>query len=158
MPVVVQTSTKRPIDKNLVNVNIAALANTQQNISLITATFPSTITGVRWSICLQSNVGQVANQGGWALIRVKDGVAPNTMSFTNGATFLEPEQEVIAFGRWAVQADAVATSTGPSIHRFEGSTKSMRKLMGGDQIYFCVNGATAGTVNTIATIQFFAKT
>lgn len=158
VPVVVQTSAKRPIDKSLINVN-QAVNNTQSNTSLVTATYPSTITGIRWSITFRAPIGGIANEGGWALIRVKDGVPPNTMSFTNAATFLEPEQEVIAFGRWAVQDADIATSNGPSIDKIEGTTKSMRKLMGGDQIYFSVNGtnAAASTVCN-ATIQFFAKT
>lgn len=156
VPVVFQTSQKRPIDKNLVNILIAAQGATQTNISLITATFPATITGIRWSLRFFCPAAGGANYGGWAIVRVKDGLAPNTMSFTNAATFLEPEQEVIAFGRWAVTD--VDNGAGPAIDTFEGTTKSMRKLMGGDQIYFVCNGlSVAGTI-VEGTIQFFSKT
>lgn len=156
-PVVVETRQRRPIDKQLINVDINPLNNTQINTSLITATFPATITGVRWSIRIICPAGGGANTGGWAIIRVKDGLAPNTMSFTSAATFLEPEQEVLAFGRWAVEdADG---GVGPGIDVIEGHTKSMRKLMGGDQIYFCINGNNgAGGTVVHSTIQFFSKT
>lgn len=158
VPVVVQTQTRRPIDKNLINVS-QTNDNTQQNTSLITATFPATITGVRWSITYIGVIGQGPNNGAWAIVRVKDGLAPNTMSFTSAGTLLEPEQEVIAFGRWGVTDGDIAVQGGPSIQQFEGSTKSMRKLMGGDQIYFVSNGtnSSGGTI-VRGTIQFFAKT
>lgn len=158
VPVVVESRVRRPIDKQLINVNITGQGTTQANVSLITATFPATITGVRWSIRIQSLTGGAANSGGWAIVRVKDGLAPNNMSFTNAATFLEPEQEVLAFGRWAVQDADIATNCGPSIDHIDGSTKSMRKLMGGDQIYFCVNGINAGITSVLGIIQFFSKT
>ena len=91
-------------------------------------------------------------------MRVKDGLAPNPINFTSAGTLMDPEQEVIAFGRWAVQDADIATSNGPSIQYVEGQTKSMRKLMGGDRIYFCSLGQTAGPTNILGTIQFFSKT
>lgn len=158
VPVVVQGIQRRPIDKRLINIQIGAQTAVQTNVSLITATYPATITGIRWSFIIQSQVGGAANNGGWVLIRVKDGVAPNTFSFSNAGTLITPEQEVIAYGRWAVNDADIATSNGPSCLNIEGHTKSMRKLMGGDQIYFMINGQTAGPQTVSGTVQFFAKT
>lgn len=153
VPVVVQTSTKRPIDKKLVNV-VQTVSNAQQITSLITSTFPGTITGIRWSILFVG--GASLNSGAWAIVRSKDGVAPSTMTLALG-TLYQPEQEVIAFGRWGVEA--ITNSCGPAIMLIEGSTKSMRKLMGGDQIYFICTGGTASAGTVVnATIQFFDKT
>jgi len=158
VPVVVSTSTRRPIDKQLINVLVAAQANTQTNTILITAAYPGTITGIRWSLSFQNPIGGVANYGKWMIVRVKDGLAPSTIAFTSAASAYTPEQEVIAFGNWAVNDSDIATSNGPSVYIAEGTTKSMRKLMGGDRIYFIVNGQQAGPTVVLGTIQFFSKT
>jgi len=149
-PIVIEKRQRRPVDKSLTNVGPVTFTTTQNNTSLITATFPCTITGIRWSFTFLALAGE--NSGAWAIIRVKDGLTPGTMSFTSGSDLFDPEQECIAFGRWAVN-DTIA----PSIQLVEGNTKSMRKLMGGDQIYFIVNGTVANNTSVSGTVQYFAK-
>jgi len=155
-PVVIQTSTKRPIDKSLINVTKTAIADNQVTTTLATATFPGTVTGIRWSIAaIADNAGD--NVLYWCIVRVKDGIAVSTIATSDGSTLFEPEQEVLAFGVIPVQqGDATA---GPVNHLVEGSTKSMRKLMGGDLLVFVVKGITGGNSTILrATIQFFTKT
>jgi len=156
VPVVVQTSSRRPIDKNLIYVSkIGTIVDTQLSTLLITSTFPCTITGVRWS--LEFHVGSASSQIiTWAIVRVKDGLSPSTIAQSDAGTMYEPEQELIAFGQvYVVDTDQ---GPGPNAAMIEGNTKSMRKLMGGDRIFFIVKGVTAGAnASCTGTIQFFAK-
>lgn len=145
---------RRPIDKQLkvININLTAA---QVNTSLITATFPATVTGIRWDLSFDNATGTVDIAVVWVLVRVKDGNQPSNLSTTAGSSLYQPEQEVIAFGTSVLQ-NKTGTS-GPAIMHIEGSTKSMRKLMGGDQIYFCTYAnITGGTL--IGVVQFFDKT
>lgn len=158
VPVVVQSATRRPIDKQLVNVKIAAQSNIQTNIILITATYPGTITGIRWSLAFNNIIGGNSNYGTWMIVRSRDGLTPSTIGFTSAASAYTPEQEVIAYGKWNVQDTDIATNNGPSVQIVEGTTKSMRKLMGGDRIYFVCNGEVAGSTIVTGVIQFFSKT
>ena len=61
VPFVVQAQVRRPIDKELINIG-ANQGTTQINIILITATFPATITGIRWSLTIQSQIGGTSNK------------------------------------------------------------------------------------------------
>jgi len=143
---------KRPIDKNLVVVN-QAVTSTQQQTDLITATFPATVTGLRWSLsALGSAVS--ASMVSWAIVLVKDGVSASTISQSDGAQMYQPEQNVLAFGVFYL-ADSDA-GTGPTVNSWEGSTKTMRKLMGGDKIAFIAK-ANANTVPLDGVVQFFTK-
>jgi len=147
-----QVSQKRPIDKSLINVTKTLVADVQAATVLTTATFPCTVTGLRWvgSIAADTVTGSVVY---WAIILVKDGNSANTMSRSDASTLYEPEQNVLAFGN-AVVRDSDA-GTGQSVRSIEGTTKSMRKLMGGDQIQFiCIS--SAGSQVTMS-VQFFCK-
>lgn len=151
-PAVVQVSTKRPIDKDLINIALANVGSTQQNVALKTATFPCTITGIRWDLNIFKDGGTGHCRGFWAIVRVEDGLAANTISLTNGASAYQPEQQVLAFGTYGF-----ADSTDVYV-KDQGNTKTMRKLMGGDSIRFIMLGiGTAGTVTVGGTIQFFCK-
>ncbi len=144
-------SQKRPIDKNLVFVAKSAVDATQVSTTLITATFPCTITGLRWQIATDRAAGTGAASFYWAIILVKDGNSANAIAISDGATFYEPEQNVLAFGLGVLEDE------GPDSMLAVGSTKTMRKLMGGDTIVFIVRGVATNTTNLDAIIQFFCK-
>ena len=77
------------------------------------------------------------------------------MATSDAATLYQPEQNVIAWGVGNIQdADA---GTGPAQQMWEGSTKSMRKLQGGDQLVFAYLSVDQAAIFTGA-IQFFCKT
>lgn len=132
--------TKRPIDKKLVNV-FHGNPGTQVSTDLTTATFPCTITGLRWAI---KNSG--LNNVHWCIIVLRDGMTADTIATSDGSTLYNPEQDVLAFG---VQKDDSMTA--------EGSTKTMRKLQGGDKIVFLSKAAASGGT-TSGIIQLFCKT
>ncbi len=145
-------STKRPIDKGLIVVNKSVGAATQANTLLVGATFPCTVTGLRWSLGLL-NGATSATRVDWAIVIVRDGLSASTMSQTDAASLYQPEQDVMAFGSTRL-ADLDA-GTGPAGFQMEGSTKSMRKLMGGDALVFIVLSETAMNVDGV--IQVFCK-
>lgn len=146
------TSTKRPIDKGLVVVS-QNISTTQQETDLVSATFPCTATGIRWDGDILSTASG-GSAGYWAIVIVREGLSANTLSFTDGAALYEPEQDVLAYGHWTVtDLDA---GTGDANMHFSGSTKSMRKLMGGDKLQFISKGSvTIGTIN--GCVQVFCK-
>lgn len=153
---VFQAQKKRPIDKNLIYINKAwSAASDQMETTLITATFPATITGVRWSLNVWSADSTLTNVVTWAIIRVKDGLSASTLSFSDGGTVFEPEQEVLAFGNSVVPP--IDINVGPIVQHFEGDTKTMRKLMGGDKIMFIAKPEQNWTGSVDGIIQFFAK-
>ncbi len=146
-------STRRPIDKLLINVGDLT-SSSQQEVVLVTATFPCTITGLRWSIALQ--VGDTAScTGTWAIIIVRDGNAANTIALSSASSAYEPEQDVLAFGCYQTK-DSTA-GQGDSGMLMEGTTKTMRKLMGGDRIMWIhiETAASGGTFNGV--VQMFCK-
>jgi len=140
-----QVSQKRPIDKSLIYVAKSSVT-AQVSTDLVTATFPCTITGLRWNIENKS----ASSTAIWAIILVKDGNSANTMAFSDGATMYEPEQNVLAWG-----VISVGTDNGGEPAQI-GTTKSMRKLMGGDKLVF-ITAAVAGTADITGGIQFFCK-
>lgn len=141
---------KRPIDKSLINIAKTLSGTTQAETVLTTATFPCTVTGLRWEINGVND--QVADEiVRWAIILVKDGNSANAIGASDGSTFYEPEQNVLAWGVLGTHA-----ASGPMLSVNAGTTKSMRKLMGGDRILFIVKGdANAPKIN--GCVQFFCK-
>lgn len=151
-PFVVQMSAKRPIDKSLIYVS-QSLNTTQQSTTLTTTTFPCTITGIRWSLAGQNTT--TANQTvRWAIVLVKDGLSASTMAASDASDFYTPEQNVLAFGVFKMtDSDA---GGGPSAYNFEGSTKTMRKMMAGDVLQLITDASsTAGNFEGV--VQFFCK-
>ena len=148
---VFQISQKRPIDKSLVYVNKDTVDATQVTTQLLVATFPCTVTGLRWDIQVDRSAGTGQCRGDWCIVLVKDGNSANSISISDAATFYEPEQNVLAFGVHSGQQD------GPDSTHFMGTTKTMRKLMGGDQLIFVYKGLATNTSNVRGIIQFFCK-
>jgi len=151
----VATRSKRPIDKDLIGVILTNVGTTQRTTVLKTATFPCTLTGLRWSFTFVSPLTTDHVQGMWVIMVLPDGEAINTIALSDGATIIAPEQQVMAFGS-VVAADA--DLQGPVVQVIEGSTKTMRKLRVGDVLQFGII-CTAGTAGRIrGAIQFFCKT
>ncbi len=145
-------SQKRPIDKGLIMVN-QSTSTSQVQSGLVGATFPCTVTGLRWSLAYSGSSAASAF-GMWAIIIVRDGLSASTLSFTDESTLYAPEQDVLAFG--VLRAADTDGGTGPGQILIEGTTKTMRKLMGGDAILFITKmNANAGSI--VGCVQMFCK-
>lgn len=150
---------KRPIDKALVNLETTNVVAAQQAVVLYAAaTFPGTITGLRWSI-VGVRSGGTANTLGrfkWAIAVIPAGTVASTISMASAATMYSPEQNVLAFGVGATWNSNVGN--GDDMIMFEGSTKAMRKLRAGDALHFLVFGTATERHDVTGTVQFFYKT
>jgi len=143
---------RRNIDKSLINVEVGAQTTVQSEISLITSTFPCTITGLRWDIKMAQNAGTGTATGRWAVIISRDGSVINSLTTSSGSDLYEPEQDVLMFGVWNIQNKSNTAD-------FVGATKTMRKLQGGDKLIFLCKGLSdVQTVHVQGVIQFFCKT
>ena len=146
-------STKRPIDKSLIFVEDDALTVGQTVTTLITPPSACTMVGLRWSIVSVKDTGTSGNISNfvWAIVLVRDGNAATAMSITNGGSFYEPEQNVLAFG--------VGPSTNDTNQGLlqEGSTKTMRKLRIGDSIVFLAKRQNTETIAYRGIVQMFCK-
>lgn len=149
----VRTDRKRPIDKNLFSIHANNVGPTQIDTVLYTATFPGTLTGLRWNVGF-ANGAAVTDKLGWVIVVVPEGDSINAIGVTNGTNIYTPEKQVLAFG--SMQAGSVGTD---HVVNIEGSTKTMRKLMAGDKLYFS-NKSTTGHADSVcsASVQFFYKT
>ena len=151
---------RRPIDKVLIFVRKTGTNATQVSTTLATASFPCTIVGLRWQIVSHCDAGTNNGQFTWAIVNVKDGNTANAMAVSDGAAFYAPEQEVLC---WGVTSNGPFTDGTPTeLARFptihEGNTKTMRKLLAGDQLLFICKGEASNTTEVNGIIQFFCKT
>lgn len=145
---------KRPVDKAIIVINKDVIDATASNTVLVTVTFPCTIVGIRWDLSFFADGGSSITSVRWDLLIVKEGNAVGATSSTDGATFHDPEQNVIVHG-----FTALAPGDGNQNPRiFAGETKSMRKMMGGDQFFFSMTGEATNTVGCRGIVQFFCKT
>jgi len=127
---------------------------TQKNYPLYTWTFPGTLTGLRWNITFMDST---ATQNiVWAIVIAKQGTSPSNLSIPAApATMYSPEQNVLAWGMEGVLAKVDGTQNRAL---FSDKTKSMRKLMSGDQLFLIVantQGNISNTTRIAAAIQFF---
>ncbi len=150
--VVAARRSKRPIAKNIISILLATVS-TQVNTVLVTNTFPCTITGLRWDIGAVSDAGTVNGTCSWAIVKVNDGQAVQNIQGGNGTEFYSPEPDVMAFGRTVMTPANQATTV-----QWTGSTKSMRKMQGGDTLQFICAGESTNTVEVHGAIQFFCMT
>lgn len=142
------TVQKRPIDKSLVALNGAA-GTSQTSTTLIQATFPCTVTGLRWDLSFTNSSASLGHTFEWAIVVVRDGRDAEAMGTSDGAKFYAPEQDVLTYGNGRLwKSDRV----------YLGSTKSMRKLMGGDALMFIVRAGSTSVVDYRGTVQLFCKT
>lgn len=153
--VVIQRSMKRPIDKQLININITATDASQTAPVLYTATFPGTIVGLRWDLSCINLLNTNAYRIWWAIVIAGEGVGASTMATSNGATLYAPEQHCLTFGCSYIEPrDA---TRGPAIKHWTGSTKAMRKLSAADKLYFiCLSDGT-DAIGVQGIFQFFIK-
>lgn len=144
---------KRPVDKLLKAVALAPAAS-QVSSTLVTATYPCTIQGIRWTFSA-SNTTSTVSQLYWAIVLVKDGDDAGAIGISNAADFYTPEQNVLAYGNLFLSN---STSANGQFEHWEGHTKTMRKLMGGDQIMVVALSSAGTTINFDGVVQLFCKT
>ena len=147
----VRTSGKRPVDKIMISVSKAAVDSTQVSTVLLLVTFPCTIVGIRWSGTVNQDAGTGTAQYNWAIVVLRQGVTVSTMASGDGNTFFTPETNCLVFANGAIDNNVEAA-------RFDGSTKTMRKMQGGDQLLFLSRGSATNTSSFNFTVQFFCKT
>ncbi len=148
-----RTGGKRPVDKLLINVIKSGVAGSTVTTTLVTATFPCTVVGLRWDISAACDAGTALGKVAWAIIILKDGETVNNLGTSDAGTLYNPEQNVMTWGNSILTGADQAT-----IERWTGDTKTMRKLMGGDKLMFLVVGEATNTAEVRGTIQFFCKT
>ena len=146
---------RRPVDKAIIVVAKPTLSNSQASTDLVTATFPCTVVGLRWSFTAQ-DAGNSDNGIFWAIVILRDGETADTLTTSDAGTLYNPEQNVLTWGVSSVLAQN--TTTGPAQVRWDGDTKTMRKLMGGDKLVFIAITTAAANVNLRGCVQFFCKT
>ncbi len=142
---------KRPVDKQLVAITKTTLDGTQENTTLITVTFPCTIVGIRWNISVVQDAGTGNATCAWCINVLRDGGTQKVMSLTDGSTFFAPESDCLSFGIATIDNNVSSSN-------YEGSTKTMRKMMGGDKLIFSAVGTATNTSALRGIIQFFCKT
>jgi len=145
------TGSRRPVDKQLTAVNKDATAGAQVTTTLITVTFPCTIVGLRWDLNFFQDAGTGTAIGAWAIVVLRDGVTQPTIAISDAAQFYNPEQDVMAFGMFAIDNNTETS-------QFIGTTKTMRKMMGGDKLVFIDLGIATNTHGLRGVVQFFCKT
>ena len=143
--------TKRPIDKSIRTVVLTGLDATDQNTVLVTATFPCTVTGLRWDINVIQEAGTATCFGSWVIVKEDQGQSVDTLNVTNAGSLYDPEQNVMAFGNWLIDNNVQG-------QEYRGTTKSMRKLKVGDRLIFIAVGTATNTSQLRGQVQFFCKT
>lgn len=124
----------------------------QLNETLFTATFPCTIVGIRWNISILNAHAQI-DKLAWALVVIRQGDTAGTLSLGDDTNLYTPEVNCLTYGVYELAANTIAI--GKDI---EGSTKTMRKMMGGDILALVINGDVNASTEMTAVIQFFCKT
>ncbi len=142
---------KRPINKSLISILQTANDATDTSSQLFATTFPCTITGLRWTICFTQDQGTSTAFYHWAIVIVRAGVTQDTLTTTDGATFFDPESNCLVFGAGTIDNNVQSRVV-------EGSTKTMRKMQGGDALVFIAKGSATNTTRVDGVVQFFCKT
>ncbi len=148
---VVSARTSRNTDKKMIGVALDAISATQQSTVLLTVTFPCTIQGLRWNMAIIQDAGTGNCEFHWAIVVLRDGLTLPVMSVGDGATLYQPEQDVLVYGVGIIDNNTAS-------YPFAGSTKTMRKLMGGDRLVFIAKGVATNFSRIRGVIQFFCKT
>lgn len=143
---------RRAIDKQLIVVQKSAIVGANQTTLLKTITYPGTVVGLRWSLACKRSAGVAFSRLYWAIVVVHDGNGVNNLGIGDAGDFYTPEQDVLAFGA------ACATTTAEPAITFNDSTRTMRKLKQGDQLFLAVLGAGVDWWEMNGVVQFFLKT
>jgi len=117
------------------------------------ATFPGTVTGLRW--CISGiNTGAVAEKIGFSFQKTRGGatsVRPvRTTAAGAGAQTTTEEVDTIVEG-------IIPINGAQAVDCEQGSTSSMRKLNKGDAIWLTISACDAAT-SVYVMVQFFYKT
>ncbi len=144
---------KRAIDKVQIAINLNGVTATQVNTTIVDATFPSTITGIRWDLSFAQSAGTGVCEFSWAIVIVKEGNIADNMVLTHAAQFYTPEQNCLVYGTELI----VNGPTHGMTKHASGTTKTMRKLMIGDRILFLFRGVATDTAGCVGVIQCFQK-
>ncbi len=142
---------KRPIDKSLVAITKDNVGATDVTTTLFTTTFPCTIVGLRWDMAFVQAGGTGSAVVHWCICVNRDGVTVPTLAVSDAAAFFEPEQNCLVYGVSFIDNNTVTEHA-------TGSTKTMRKMMGGDTLVFIMKGTATETSSCRGVIQFFCKT
>ncbi len=145
------TQRKRPIDKSIIAISKDTVDATDVTTTLLTTTFPCTVTGLRWQLSFSQDGGTAAAFFHWAIVIVRDGVTVSTLTISDAGKFFDPEQNCLTWG-----VGTIDNNTETITHT--GSTKTMRKMMGGDILMFVYKGRATNTSGCRGIIQFFCKT
>ncbi len=141
---------RRNVDKVMTAVNHTGITATQVSSTILVSAFPSTITGIRWDLAFDQTAGTGASHMNWAIVLVKEGENADTMVRTDDTTFYQPESNCLVYGFQIIRN---GTTTGHA----SGSTKTMRKVMIGDEILFLFAGSTTNHASVVGVIQLFQK-
>lgn len=147
---------KGNLDKRVKSIGYANVGGSQQNAILLTATFPCTIVGLRWDLSFMQSAGSGYGSYGWLIGVNREGLTIDTIATGLIANFYNPEENIIVWGVGMGHLGVNAESNAPTVNT--GSTKSMRKLQGGDELFFAIVGAATNTTTVHGAIQFFCKT
>ncbi len=145
---------RRPIDKTILAVN-HTIDDSQTNSRILLADVPLTVTGIRWNFSVRTNTNVGPPDATWAIVFVRDGNIPNTITSADLVTLYAPEQNVLAWG--IVRMQASGSSAGPLSMMVEGKTKTMRKMMSGDALFFLTIGSQNEGILLCGGIQYFTK-
>ncbi len=140
---------RRPVDKVILVVGLALNA-TDDSTVIHTATYPATMTGLRWDFNFLQSGGTGVASYVWAIIYLRDGETIDNLTFANGASLYSPEQNCLV---WAFGSIDNNTET----KQDRGSTKTMRKMMVGDQIVVAALGVATNTTAMTGGVQLFLK-
>ena len=146
--------TVRPIDKCLISVDHDITTTTVVTFINV-ATFPCTITGIRWDLSAWNKLS-TTSVGAWALVYVPQTEIVANFDLSDGGPFYTPEQNVLAFG--VMNFVSISTAGDGHSKDFSGSTKTMRKLKVGDHIDFITRGAQVNNIDMHGIIQCFCMT
>ena len=156
-----RVSAARPISKTLLffSDTVGAVDSIQ---TLFTATFPCTVTGLRWQLDTTAHTTPqqqiISHYLTWAIVLVKEGNSVNMLPNGNEqtvSTLYNPEQNVLASGNMILPVNS-----SNSIEPWRGQTKTMRKLQAGDRIMIVYSTGTDDDLDNPefgGSIQFFCK-
>ena len=143
---------KRSVDKVVRVLALTTTANVfEETLVQDPLTYPATATGWRWEFTVFNGTTDVA-QFTWVLARVQDGDTSGSINPT-GNPLYQPEQEMIAFGNGLL--NGTTTANGTNLMKFQGDTKSSRKLKVGDTFVFKIIANNVLSVS--GAVQHFNK-
>jgi len=115
------------------------------------ATYPGTISGLRWSLAASATV---AGAFSWVIYVLKGGQAAGTVTAagTPGAFIASfAEEQIMVAGSFALGANSFT----PFV--IEGSTKVQRKIQRGDTLQISYYGSGSSTGSLVGNVQYFLK-